>query len=137
MDRFGCSVKHFWGGIQPTTHPQSVLLSGSAPSWVRGRLEQLPVSGQGSVQKCVLSVVLLSSIKSPLRPLMMPWLQTPRRGRPGRMCAFGSRGGACAGGGPQLTVCRFIAVYNKISSSSHTVAVGTVFLSRKKCPVGV
>lgn len=44
-------------------------------------------------------------------------------------------GGACAGGGPQLTVCRFIAVYNKISSSSHTVAVGTVFLSRKKCPV--
>lgn len=47
----------------------------------------------------------------------------------------GRGGGACAGGGPQLTVCRFIAVYNKISSSSHTVAVGPGFLSRKKCPV--
>lgn len=42
-------------------------------------------------------------------------------------CVPSGRGGACAGGGPQLTVCRFIAVYNKISSSSHTVAVGTGF----------
>lgn len=79
VDRFGCSVKHVWGLIHPTTPPQSLLLSGSAPSWVTGRLEQLPVSGQGGVQKCVLSVVL-SSIQSPLRPLMMLWLQTPAVG---------------------------------------------------------
>lgn len=119
-DRFGCSVKHFWGVIQPTSHPnerKSVLVSGSAPSWVTGRLEQLPVYGQGGVQKhTLLSVVFLSSIQSPLLPLMMLCLQTPAVGVGQSGCVPSGHGGTCDVGDPQLTVCRFTAVYNKINS---------------------
>lgn len=110
-------------GWRPTSHPnerKSVLDSGSAPSWVTGRLEQLPVYGQGGVQKCILpSAVFLSSVQSPLLPLMMLCLQTPAVGVGQSGCVPLGHGGTCDVGDPQLTVCRFTAVYNKTNSSSH------------------